>query len=232
MIRHLFPVAALLLGSAFLLFAGGINSLILPLRGSHEGFTALSLGLLGTGYAIGYVSGCILSPVLVARAGHVRAFSVMCALATISVLASSLIIEAWAWIPLRAVAGFCFAGAAMIVESWLSERARARTRGRIFGVYTMVNLVASTGGQMLLTLGDTTTQTFFILAAIFYVLALVPTAMSSSRTPKPLVRVSLDLPALWRNSPVAVFAVTMVGISNASARLPRSMPRGSACRSA
>ena len=48
-----------MLGSAFLLFAGGINGLILPLRGAYEGFGAFSLGLLGTGYAIGYVSGCI-----------------------------------------------------------------------------------------------------------------------------------------------------------------------------
>ncbi|RVT82715.1 MFS transporter [Rhodobacteraceae bacterium CCMM004] len=216
MFRHVLPISALLLGSGFLLFAGGINSLILPVRGSAEGFSAVSLGLLGTGWAVGYVSGCILMPRLVGRVGHVRSFGVTAALAAISILLSLLLITPWAWIPLRGLAGFCFAGAAMIVESWLSDNAPAEQRGRIFGIYTMVNLFASTGGQMLLTLGDTAGFTFFVAAAIFYCLALVPTAISSSQSPAPLLSVSLDLKALWRNSPVAVFAVFMVGVSNAA----------------
>jgi len=59
MVKSLLPLSALLLGSAFLLFAGGLNGLILPIRGEAEGFTAVSLGLLGTGWAIGYVAGCL-----------------------------------------------------------------------------------------------------------------------------------------------------------------------------
>ncbi len=216
MVRQILPISALLLGSFFLLFAGGINALILPVRGSAEGFSAVELGLLGTGWAVGYVAGCLVSPALVARVGHIRSFSVLASLAGIAVLGSLLSITPWAWIPLRGVQGFCFAGAAMIVESWLSERAEPTTRGRIFGVYTMVNLVASTGGQLSLTLGDTTGFLFFVLAAMFYSLSLIPTAVSSGASPQPLTSVRLDLGALWRNSPVAVFAVLMVGISNGS----------------
>lgn len=216
MVRQILPISALLLGSFFLLFAGGINSLILPVRGSAEGFSDLSLGLLGTGWAIGYVSGCLFTARLVQRVGHIRAFSVMASLAGIMILAQLLVLSPHAWIPLRALQGFCFAGAAMIVESWLSERADASSRGRIFGVYTMVNLFASTAGQMTLTMGDTNGYLFFVLGAMFYSLALIPTAASSTASPKPLVSVRLDIRSLWRNSPVAVFAVFMVGISNAS----------------
>lgn len=216
MFRQILPISALLLGSAFLLFAGGINALILPVRGSAEGFSAFSLGLLGTSWAVGYVSGCIYTPVLVARVGHIRAFSVMAAVAALVILASLLFITPYAWIPLRALSGFCFAGAAMIVESWLNERAEPNTRGRIFGTYTMINLVASTGGQMTLTLGDSNGYLFFVLGAMFYCLALIPTAITSSQTPKPLVSVRLDIRALWRNSPIAVFGVVMVGVSNSA----------------
>ena len=215
-IRSLLPISALLLGSALLLFAGGLNALVLPVRGAAEGFTSFSLGLLGTGWAIGYVAGCLRVPVLVAKAGHIRAFSVMAALAAISILASLLMISPWAWIPLRALAGFCFAGAAMIVESWLNERTDAASRGRVFGLYTMVTLAASTAGQMALTLGNPNSDNFFIVGAIFYCLALVPLAITTSATPMPLVSVRLDLKALWRNSPVAVFAVMMVGCSNSA----------------
>lgn len=216
MYRQFAPAAALLLGSAFLLFAGGINGLILPVRGSAEGFSAFSLGLLGTGWALGYVSGCVLTPRLVARVGHIRAFGAMAAIAAVSMLGSAILINPWAWIILRGVCGFCFAGAAMIVESWLSDQTTPESRGRVFGVYTMVNLGASTAGQLMLTLGDPNGFVLFALAAIFYCLALVPTAVSAGASPKPLVSVSLDMKSLWRNSPVAVFAVFWIGVSNAS----------------
>ncbi len=216
MTRPLLSIATLLLGSALLLFAGGMNALLLPVRGSAEGFSATALGLLGTGWAIGYVSGCILTPRLVGRVGHIRSFSVMCALAAIAVLLSLLMLHPAAWLPLRAVSGFCFAGAAMIVESWLSERCEASARGRVFGVYTMVNLAATTAGQMVLTLGSTAGYAFFVLAAVVYCAALVPTAISSSAAPNPLVSVRLDLPRLWRNSPVAVAGCFLVGVSNAA----------------
>ncbi|MEQ8368388.1 MAG: MFS transporter [Roseicyclus sp.] len=216
MVKSLFPLAALLMGSAFLLFAGGVNSLILPVRGEAEGFSAAALGLLGTGWAIGYVGGCIRTPALVVRVGHIRAFGAMCALAAIAVLLSLVLITPWVWIPVRALSGFCFAGAAMIVESWLNERVDKASRGRVFGIYTMVNLAATTAGQMVLTLGDANGYFFFVLAAMVYCLALLPTAISATTTPKALTSVSLNLPALWRNSPIAVVAVLMVGVSNAS----------------
>lgn len=216
MMKNVLPLAALLMGSAFLLFAGGVNALILPIRGEAEGFAASSLGLLGAGWAIGYVIGCLRTPSLVARVGHIRAFGAMCALAAIAMLLSLLLVTPWVWIPVRALSGFCFAGAAMIVESWLNERAEAASRGRIFGIYTMVNLAATTAGQMVLTLGDTNGYLFFVLAAIVYCLALLPTAISATTTPQPLTSVSLNLKGLWKNSPIAAFAVFMVGISNAT----------------
>lgn len=214
MLANVLPISALLFGSALLMFAGGVNGLILPVRGTAEGFSAFSLGLLGTGWAIGYVAGCLRMPRLVSKVGHIRSFAVLAAIAAISILMSLLLMTPWAWIPLRAVSGFCFAGAAMIVESWLNERSEAATRGRIFGIYTMINLGASTLGQLSLTFGKSSTDTFFVVGAIVYCLALVPLAISSTATPKPLVSVRLDVRALWRNSPVAVFAVMMVGVSN------------------
>ncbi|MGJ8589319.1 MAG: MFS transporter [Yoonia sp.] len=216
MLRSLLPLAALLMGSAFLLFAGGVNSLILPVRGEAEGFSAASLGLLGTGWAIGYVAGCLRTPTIVARVGHIRAFGAMCAIAAIAVLLSLVLITPFVWIPVRALSGFCFAGAAMIVESWLNERVDSASRGRVFGIYTMVNLAATTAGQMVLTLGDANGYFFFVLAAMVYCLALLPTAISATTTPNPLTSVSLNLRGLWKNSPIAVVAVLMVGVSNAS----------------
>ncbi|WP_306262448.1 MFS transporter [Pararhizobium sp. IMCC21322] len=216
MFKQIIPISALILGSAFLMAAGGINGLILPLRGSAEGFSAFSLGMLGTGWAVGYVLGCILVPGIVTRVGHVRSFSVMAGVAVMSVLLSLLIIHPGAWIPLRALAGFSFAGGAMIVESWISERTDPSFRGRVFATYTMVNLAATTTGQLLLIIGDSSGYFFFVLAAIFYACSLFPTALSTTVAPQPLVRPKLDIKSLWLNSPIAVVAVFLVGLSNSS----------------
>ncbi len=213
---QLVPLTSLLLGAAFLFVAGGIHGLILPVRGSLEGFSDLYLGLIGTGWAVGYVMGCIFVPGLVARVGHIRPFGVMATTASLSILLSSLMIEPWAWILLRSLAGFAFAGAAMIIESWISEQTSPGSRGKVYGIYTMVNLSSVTAGQLSLSLGSPTGFFFFIVAAIFYNLALIPTAISSSATPRPLARSRLDIGLLWRNSPVAVVAVFLVGIANSS----------------
>lgn len=78
-----------------------------------------------------------------ARVGHIRIFAVMAALATMAVILTVLLVHPIAWIPLRAAAGFCFAGAAMIVEAWINERTSRGTRGRVFGIYTRVNQVTT-----------------------------------------------------------------------------------------
>jgi MFS family permease len=148
----------------------------------------------------------------------------MCALAAVSVLLQALIVDAWAWIPVRAVSGFCFAGAAMIVESWLNDRAEPSTRGTIFGVYTMVNLVAATAGQMAISLGRR--QRIPVLRRRGH--RLLPRARADRAVDLGLARAA-DIGAagpraLWRNSPVAVVAVFLVGVSNAAfGTLRRSM---------
>lgn len=209
-----FSIAALLLGSGLLLMAGGLHGLLLPVRGLAEGFSDTSLGMLGAGWAAGYIAGCLLVPMIVKRVGHIRTFGVMASIAAISMLLNLLFMMPEVWIPLRALTGFCFAGGAMIVESWLNERANNKTRGRVFGIYTMINLGSTTIGQMLLTLGDPTGFVFFVVGSIIYSLSLLPTALSTAATPTPLTQARLDPRQLWKNSPVAVVAVVLTGISN------------------
>ncbi len=209
-----FSIAALLTGSALLLLAGGLQGMLLPLRGLEEGFSDTSLGLLGTGWAIGYMAGCLLVPMIVKRVGHIRTFGVLASLAAITLQLNLLFLHPAIWIPLRALSGFCFAGAAMIVESWLNERATNKTRGSLFGIYTMINLGSTTIGQMMLALGEPSGFLFFVIGSIIYSLSLLPTALSTAATPVPLTQARLDIRKLWKNSPVAVVAVCLIGVSN------------------
>ena len=46
--KNLLSVFALLLGTLFLFLGNGLHSLLLPMRGSAEGYSTTLLGLLGT----------------------------------------------------------------------------------------------------------------------------------------------------------------------------------------
>ena len=214
MASTLFPVAALLLGSAFLLMAGGLHGLLLPVQGAIHGFTTFELGLIGTGWSVGFVLGCLFLPAVVRRVGHVRAYGVMASVAAVVILLNLLILSPAAWIAMRALSGFCFAGAAMIVESWLNERASRENRGTIFSIYQMVNFTASTAGQLLMVITPPSDSFFFAIGAILYCLAILPTALSKAEHPRPLKTNRLDVRRLYRTSPVSAVGCFMIGMVN------------------
>ncbi|RCS23674.1 MFS transporter [Phyllobacterium salinisoli] len=207
-------VFALLCGTAFLLAGSGLHGLLLPLRGGSEGFAVSSLGLLGTAWAGGFITGCVLAPRLVRRVGHVRAFGFFASSAAVIALLTGLFIDSTVWIVLRAFTGFSMAGAFMVIESWLNERATNETRGQIFGLYMMVNYGAVMSGQMIVATGDIHTQSLFMVTGIFLCLALIPTAISTASSPKPLSEVQLDLKALYKNSPVSFVSCILIGVAN------------------
>ncbi len=208
------PIFSLLRGTAFLLAASGLHSLLLALRGQVEGFSTSSLGLLGTAWAGGFVAGCLLAPRLVRRVGHVRAFGAFAAAAAVIALLTGLIVDQYVWIVLRVFTGFCMAGAFMVIESWLNESATNENRGTVFAIYMMVTNASLMGGQLIVAAGDVSTASLFMVTGIFFCLALIPTTVSVQATPKPLVRVSLDLKALYANSPVASAGCLLVGVAN------------------
>ena len=214
MTGQLVAVASLLLGSAFLLIAGGLHGLLLPVVGASYSFTTTDLGLLGTGWAAGFIAGCLLIPGIVRRVGHVRSYGALASVSAVTILLNVLLIGPWWWIALRSLSGFCFAGAAMIVESWLNERASPGSRGTIFSVYQMVNFAASTAGQLLLVIAPPNDFFFFAIGAIFYCLAILPTALSTAKTPQPLKTAKLDIRRLYAVSPVGAVVCFMIGVAN------------------
>lgn len=207
------PILSLLI-STFLLMAGaGLAGLLLPVRGALEGWSAYQIGFLGTGYAVAFTFGSIAVPRFVRRAGHVRSFASLAALLAIAVLLHGLIVHPIAWIVIRGITGFALAGSYMVIESWLNERVTNETRGSIFSTYMIVSMGAMMSGQYLLPLTDPGLAAPFMLCAIFFAAAVIPTTMSRQAHPKPLTQVSLDLPALYRNSPAALAGVFAGGIT-------------------
>ncbi len=207
-------IYALFIGSALLMFGGGLQGLLLSVRGAEEQFSLLALGLIGTGWSVGFVAGSITVPMLVQRVGHIRAFSIMAAIGTVTILLNLLWVNDVGWIVLRAFSGFCFAGAAMIVESWLNEVADNRSRGTIFSVYVTINMAASTIGQLAMSITGTGGYVPFVVGAIAFICAILPSAMTSTPQPRPLKSARLDVRLLYKTSPLAVIASFSCGMAN------------------
>lgn len=212
--KNLLSVFALLLGTLFVFLGNGLHGLLLPVRGAHEGYATTLLGLLGTSWASGFVLGCLMAPKVVKRIGHVRAFSGFASLIAIIALLTGILVNPIWWVTLRAVTGFSIAGTSMIIESWLNERATNESRGAIFSLYIAITLFGVVGGQMMVPLGDIGTPILFMVAGILYCLAMLPTTLSTAASPQPLKQVRLDIPALFRTSPVACVGIVLIGIAN------------------
>ncbi|GAB4070266.1 MFS transporter [Ancylobacter sonchi] len=216
MAKTLGPVAALLLGVFFLVTGSGLQNTLLPLRGAFEGFSAVSLGVLGSSYYLGFVAGCLIVPRLVRRTGHIRAFAVLTSSAVAAMLVHPLWIEPAVWFVLRAVTGFCFAGLYLVIESWLNDRATNQTRGFVMSAYVIVDYAALTAGQMMITLSPVRGFELFAVAAILFSLATLPVAMTGSGQPAPIETARIRLLRLTRAAPVGVVGCFVVGLTNGS----------------
>ncbi|MCQ0987627.1 MFS transporter [Jiella marina] len=211
----LLPVAALLTSTFFLMAGAGLMGILLPVRGSIEGWSSYEIGAFGTSYALAFTAGCVIIPWIVRSAGHVRTFSSLSALLAISILLCAMVVDPWAWVLFRAFSGFALAGSYMVIESWLNERVTNETRGTIFSVYMIVTMSAMMGGQYVMPLTQPELTNPFMLCAIVFALAVIPTALSRAQSPTPLATVKVDVLALFKNSPVAAVGILLAGILSA-----------------
>jgi len=210
---NLRPIASLLLGVAFLLAGNGLLFTLLPLRGQADGFGALALGFIGSAYYAGFVVGCVLAPHLILRAGHIRAFTALVAVAAVVALAYPLANAVMPWIVFRLVNGFCIAGFYLVIESWLNDRATNETRGLVMSSYIVVNYVAFTVGQLMVMLYPITAAENYMLAAMLASLAIVPVALTRSAQPAPITIFSFRPMQLYQAAPVGLVASLMVGLA-------------------
>jgi len=209
---------ALFVSAGFLLGANGLFGTLIAVRASLEAFSPLVIGLLGSTFFAGFIAGSILAPRLIMRTGHIRTFAATGAIYAAAVLVHAMLPEPVLWMALRAVGGFCFAGLALVVESWLNERTPNSDRGRVLSVYRLVDLTCVTAAQLLLTVVDPRSFEIFSITAILFCCCLVPLAMTRSPLPAPLQTPRLRLGRLLSVSPLGTIGVFSVGLVNGTFR--------------
>lgn len=212
MLRILVPIAALLLSDALLLIGHGILLTFLPIAAQTAGFSDTQIALTGSAYFLGFVSGCLATPFVVRRVGHIRSFAVLATSYSAVVLIFPVLPGIAGWLLLRFLVGIVISGLYMIIESWLNERSTVATRGTILSVYTVINLLMITVGQQMLNLFSANSYQLFGLAAILLSLAIIPVSLTLSLAPAPLQQVSINLRKVWHQSHVGLGGAVISGL--------------------
>lgn len=212
----LLAALAIYLSVAFLIMGNGLQLMLLPIRGGIEGFSALQIGLLGSGYFFGFVLGCAYTPRMIMQVGHIRTFAALVAIASAAALGYPMALDAMVWVLLRMITGFCLAGLYLVVESWLNDQATNETRGALISTYVTVNFTVITLGQMMVTLFQPTSFMLFSIASVLVSLAAVPIVMTRSSQPPPITIVRFRPRRMFRLSPTGTVAIFLIGLATGS----------------
>ncbi|RUR37871.1 MFS transporter [Vreelandella populi] len=207
------PVKSILWSVALLLLGNGLLNTLLTLRGTTEGFSSALLGMVMSGYFIGFICGTWVSRRLIRRMGHIRTFGFCAAICASVALLHLLFINPWVWLPLRILYGLSFITLVTVIESWLNSQTASHERGRIFAVYMVVNLGALAAAQQLLRLSSPEDYLLFVLIAIFICWALLPITMTRRAQPQMSERPKSSLRSLLGFAPLAVSSAGLSGLA-------------------
>jgi MFS family permease len=202
----------LFLGMGALMLGAGLQSTLLGLRATLEGFTPVVTGAIMSCYYVGYVFGTLIAPPLLREVGHIRVFAALAAVASMTILIQGSFVNPFSWGVMRLVSGICFAGIYVVAESWLNDRASRSNRGTLFAVYMIVCYVGLGAAQFLLVLSDPRTPNPFMLVSVLISLAMVPIVLSARQVPERAAPRKVRLLDLYRDTPLGVVGVMTSGL--------------------
>lgn len=212
------PLIPLLATAGILIGGNGLQGTFISLRALEEGFSTSMIGVVGTGYNIGFAIGCIYVTRLIRATGHIRTFSALAAIASAASILMLLFIDPTAWFLMRLVQGICFAGLFAVVESWLNAKVTNSTRARTLSIYRFVDLSAVTLAQYAIPAVGIGGFELFVIISMALTLSLVPISLTDRSSPEAPEDVRFDIRVLWKVSPLATVGCIVVGLTNSSFR--------------
>ncbi|MFG1450980.1 hypothetical protein V5F44_01840 [Xanthobacter sp. V2C-8] len=168
------PVAALLLSVAILLLGNGLLGTLLIVRAGQEGFSAAAISAMMSFYFAGFTIGALVLPRIIVSVGHVRTFAGFAAIASMTALLHVAFVDPVAWMPLRLVTGFAYAGMILATESWLNAHAVQSTRGQLLSIFGVVSMGSWATGQALLNIAPPADVTLFLIVSLLISAAVCP----------------------------------------------------------
>jgi MFS family permease len=217
--RLLISFAALFLSVVFVQLSSGAMGPLDALSGVMLGFSAGQIGALGSAHFFGFFIGCWWAPRLIGSVGPSRAFAAFAACGTLGALGHTLTDVAEAWMALRVLSGIAVAGAYTVVESWLQAKVTNANRGRVLGVYRVVDILAGLGAQLMIGFLEPAAYVSYNILAIFACLCLLPITLTKTAPPASGTAPRLRPMFAFRLSPLGAAGVFVSGITMSAFRM-------------
>ncbi|MFK4825786.1 MFS transporter [Paenochrobactrum sp. BZR 588] len=177
-------ILAPVLGLFIVSIGNGFLSSLTTLRLDSAGVSETMIGFVSSSYFIGLTVGAIFHDRLIARIGHIRAYSSFASLITVTVLLQGMYFDVWFWLSLRFLYGWAAIGIFLVIESWLLLAADQKIRGRILALYMIALYGSGMLGQIALGTVDAMGAVIpFMAAAILASLSVLPIVILPKVTP-------------------------------------------------
>ncbi|MDD0823253.1 MFS transporter [Mannheimia sp. AT1] len=198
-------------GIFFLFFGYGLFLNSAGIKLAELGVTDIIIGLLNAAFFVGAALSTIFAHRIVSSVGHIRSFSVFCAVFAVAALSHMMIDSLWAWGILRIILGFCHYSLLLLVESWMSEKTNTDNRGKVLATYNIIFYIAFILGVSLLSL-ELSSNNIFTLATILVVMSMIPIALTKMVQPDIPERQRISVPRLFAISPLALITSFISGM--------------------
>ena len=209
------PVVPVLLTVILMEGALGILSPLIGFRLASTGASTFVVGAAASAYFVGFLLGTLTCQRMIRRVGHIRAFGVFAVCASNAAILFTVLDDFTFWILLRGFAGYALAGAFVVIESWMTDKASEENRGRVFSMYTTASWAASGVSPLLLNFDEPGGSLLFVLVTIGLSAAMIPLAVTKVGNPKIDEHQHLPLSRLFRASPTGVVCAFGSGMMNA-----------------
>ncbi|MEO1776970.1 MAG: MFS transporter [Pseudomonadota bacterium] len=202
---------ALLIGMFLLQIGNGLQGTALGLRGGIEEFDTTLMGVVMTGYFVGFLFGAKMTPIMLRRVGHVRTFAAMASLLSAAFILYAVAVDPWAWTAMRVLSGFCFSAVYVVAESWLNNQSTNENRGQAMSIYLVCQMGGIVLSQAIVPLGDPAGYDLFVVMTVAVSLACTPILLSASPAPVAEADKQLPLSRLFEVSPLGAFGMLVSG---------------------
>ncbi len=207
------PIGAILGSVALLQLGSGLLNTLLAVTADEQGFSTALIGIIMSGFFVGFACGIFISGRLIRRMGHIRTFAFCAAVCASIALLHSLWVNPWAWMVLRFLYGLALVTLMTVTESWLNTRAEQHERGRVFATYMVVNLGGIALAQQLLLLSPGELFLLFSISAILSCWALLPITITSRSQPNVPELAKSSLKKIIGFAPLAVATSALSGLA-------------------
>jgi MFS family permease len=184
------------------------------LRARLEGFSDIEIGLVGSSYFAGMLTGSLIVPWVVLRIGQVRAFTICVLMGAVAIQTLPALIEPWSWVLLRGAIGLSLAGLYAIAESWFNGKSDNAHRGSALGLYSVVQYIGWASGNQVFRLADPSGLSLFVVAATIVASSTLPLILAPTEPPQRPARPALQFGWLFRMSPVGFVGALLIGAAN------------------